>query len=769
LTEQSSFSTTWGAGLLRFEDHMLLKGRGEFIGDIRRAGMLSAAFVRSPHAHARIVQIESTGAISFPGVELVETGQTLSLDITPPLGGQHTATVARPVLARDLVRFVGEPLAVVVASDRYTAEDAAERIDVDFDPLPAIVDPFLAAQDDSVRLHALHSNVLMESYVDSGNVEQLLAAADIVVEASFRTNRCAAAPLEPRGAAAWVESGQLVMYSSTQAPHILRKLLASTFGLDLRAVRVICPDIGGGFGQKAHIYPEEVAVAALAMKVGRPVQWLEDRSENLAAASHARDQWIRARCGADRDGHLLVIDLDLVSDVGAYGAYPHGYALECLGTPSMVPGPYKLQAFRSRARAVATNKCPEGAYRGVGLPISTLVHERLIDCVANRLGLDPVEVRRRNFVQSAELPYRSLTGHVYDSGNYSLALERAAQAIEYERLKATQSRDQPLPERLGVGFAVYVEYTGMGSNVFKGRGMLGIPGTDSAHVAVESDGSISVWTSLPSIGQGTATTFAQVTASVLGLNPEHVHVRNTDTAAAELDGTGTFASRSAVAGGGAVVLASQELRQRLLDDAAESLEAAPEDIEIASGALRVVGTDRSISLSELASKAPSRYRTTASYDPPRPAYPYAAHACVVAVDTETGAVRIVRYAVVEDCGRVINPMIVEGQTQGAIVQGIGEALLESMLYDDVGQLKTSSFMDYLCPGPEELPEMRIDHIISPAPDSPTAAKGVGEGGTVGAPAAVANAIANALRDDTVANVLPITPEAILRALREKAG
>jgi aerobic carbon-monoxide dehydrogenase large subunit len=762
-------STSWGAGLLRFEDHMLLKGRGEFIGDIRRAGMLSAAFIRSPHAHARIVHIESMAATSFPGVELVETGQTLSLDITPPLGGPHTISVPRPVLAREVVRFVGEPLAVVVASDRYTAEDAAEGIDVDFDPLPALVDPFLAAQVGSVRLHALHSNVLMEDSVDSGNVDQLLGAADIVVEASFRTNRCAAAPIEPRGATAWFESGQLVMYSSTQAPHILRNLLASTFRLDLSGVRVICPDIGGGFGQKAHSYPEEVVVAALAMKLGRPVQWLEDRSENLAAASHARDQWIRARCGADRDGHLLAIDLDLVSDVGAYGVYPHGYALECLGTPSMVPGPYKLQGFRSRARAVATNKCPEGAYRGVGLPVSTLVHERLIDCVANRLGLDRVEVRRRNLIQSAELPYRSLTGHVYDSGDYSLALERAAQAIEYEGLKTSQTHDQRLSERLGVGFALYVEYSGMGSNVFKGRGMLGIPGIDSAHLAVEGDGSISVWTSLPSIGQGTATTFAQVTASVLGLNPKDVHVHNTDTAVAHVDGTGTFASRSAVVGGGAVVLAARELRQRLLDDAAAFLEAAPEDIEIVSGALAVVGTDRSISLSQLASNAPDRYRTMASYDPPRTAYPYAAHACVVAVDTETGGVRIIRYVVVEDCGRVINPMIVEGQSHGAIVQGIGEALLESMLYDDIGQLKTSSFMDYLCPGPEELPEMQIDHVISPAPDSPTAAKGVGEGGTVGAPAAVANAIANALRDDTVANVLPITPEAIVMALREKAG
>jgi carbon-monoxide dehydrogenase large subunit len=457
----------------------------------------------------------------------------------------------------------------------------------------------------------------------------------------------------------------------------------------------------------------------------------------------------------------LALDVDVTCDTGAYPVYPHGHILEALGTPAMIPGPYRLERYRSRSRAIATNKCPEGAYRGVGLPVSALVHERLMDLLALELGLDRAEVRRRNLITADELPYATVTHQRYDSGDYRLALERALEAIGYEGFAAEQARARDEGRALGLGIASYVEYSGMGSAVFHGRGMIGIAGVDRAWMSLEEDGTVTVTTTLPSMGQGLATTFAQLAAAQLGLDPGRVRVRQPDTASGPGDGTGSFASRTAIAGGGAIGAGAEELIRRLLEGTSDRLEVAIEDLELRDGYVGVKGSPgQQLSFAELASADPQRYRVDGAFDPPTTAYPYATHVCVVEVDPETGGVTLLRYVVAEDCGRIINPLVVEGQAHGAVAQGIGGALYESVVYGDDGQLVTGSLMDYLVPGATELVSLELAHLEIPAPGSPNGAKGVGEGGTLAPGPAIANAVSDALGVEF--NELPLTPERVRR-------
>ena len=454
----------------------------------------------------------------------------------------------------------------------------------------------------------------------------------------------------------------------------------------------------------------------------------------------------------------------MICDIGAYGVYPHGPILEALGTPAMIPGPYRLQRYRARSRAVATNKCPEGAYRGVGLPVSALVHERMMDVLAGELGIDRAEVRRRNLIAADELPYTTVTHQQYDSGDYIQALERALQAIGYASFE-TERRDARAQGRvLGLGIASYVEYSAMGSAVFHGRGMIGIPGVDRAWLSLDEHGEITVSTTLPSMGQGLATTFAQLTAEALGLDPASVRVRQPDTVAGPGEGTGTFASRSAVTGGGAIKVGADELIRRLLEDAAERLEASLDDLELRDGHVGVRGSPgQQLGFGELASADPDRYHVEGAFDPTSTTYPYATHACVVEVDPMTGSVEILRYVVAEDCGRIINAAVVEGQAHGAVAQGVGGALYESIVYDGEGQLLSASLMDYLVPTAAELVNLELQHLEIPAPGSPNGAKGVGEGGTLAPGAALANAVSDALGVEL--NELPLTPERVREAAR----
>jgi carbon-monoxide dehydrogenase large subunit len=748
-----------GRRMLRVEDRPLLLGQAGFVDDVQLPGMLHARFVRSSAAHARVRGVDLEAARRAPGVQGAFAAADVGLPpLVPPIENSSAHSPPRPLLADDVARFVGEPLAVVVADSPYLAEDAAGLAEVSLEELPAVTDPIDAAA--AEPLHDHPTNVLFESRIEVGEPDDAFAAAELVIERTFRNPRVCAVPIEPRGTVAEPRDGGVRLLASTQVPHQMASIVAELLALPRVRVTVGTTDVGGGFGQKAHTYPEDVLVAWLALRLGRPVKWVEDRSENLISASHARDQVVSVRAAVDRDGVLMALEADVVCDTGAFGVFPHGHVLEALGTPAMIPGPYRLRNYRARARSVVTNKCPEGAYRGVGLPVSALVHERLMDVLAGELGIDRAEIRRRNFIRSHEMPYTTVTHQRYDSGDYELALDRALEAVGYDGFAREQTRARSEGRLLGLGISSYVEYTAMGSAVFGGRGMVGIAGYDGAWLELGPGGKVLVWTTLPAIGQGVQTTFAQMTAEALGVETASVTVERSDTAVGDIDGTGTFASRSAVSGGGAIVEAAAELRRRLLDDAAERLEAASVDLELADGQVYVAGSpSRSVALADLVSASePGRYEVGARFDPPATAYPYATHACVVEVEADTGAVRILRYVVSEDCGRIINPLVVEGQTHGAVAQGVGGTLYESVAYDPDGQPLMGSLMDYLVPTAVEIPALELSHLEIPAPDSPNGAKGVGEGGTLAPPAAIANAVSDALGVEC--NELPLVPERI---------
>jgi aerobic carbon-monoxide dehydrogenase large subunit len=752
-----------GRPLPRVEDRPLLTGSATFVDDVALPEMLHVAFLRSPVAHARIARIDLEAARAHGGVAAaLDAAELAAPPLVSPCETPNAFSAPRPLLAEGVVRFAGEPIAVVAAVSRYAAEDALDRIELDLEPLEAVVDPNRGLADDAPRVHDHDSNLYVEMRIELGEVDAAFQEAAVVVERTLRHGRLTALPIEPRGVVAEPDGEGVRLLASTQGPHKLQLAVAEAMGVPRERVRVVCAAVGGGFGQKAHVYPEEVVVALLARGLGRPVKWTEDRSENILAASHARDQLLRVRAAADRDGRLLGLDVEQIVDQGAYGTYPHGAVLEALTTPAMLPGPYRLPALRVHGRSVATNKCPQGAYRGVGFAVSAYVHERMIDALALELDLDAAEIRRRNLVRPDEMPYTSLTHQTYDGGNYPAALELALAAVGYQSFADEQRRARSDGKLLGIGLCCYVEPTGMNSRVFQGRGMVGIEGFDGAHVTLDGSGKATVWTTTPAIGQGSDTTFAQLVADMLELDPSEVRVAPSDTAVGGLAGTGTFASRSAVSAGGALGEAGSELRRRLLEDAGQRLEAAVSDLELVGGAVRVVGSpSASVSIRDLVSVAePGRYAVSAQWDPPSVAYPYATHACVVEIDPETGGVRILRYAIAEDCGRVINPLIVEGQIHGATLQGIAEALYESLVYDEDGQLQTASLMDYLVPTAGEAPLLVLDHLETPSPTSANGVKGVGEGGTVGAPAAVAGAVSNALGVEVTE--LPIPPEQMWR-------
>ena len=760
-----------GSPVLRTEDRPLLTGAGQYLDDIGLPGSLHTRFFRSPSAHAVIERLDLEAARSSPGVRAAFSHADLNLGpMRAPIEHPDAILPSRPLLANEVVRFVGEPVVMVVADSAYAAEDALDAVEMELSPREAMSDPIRAIEADAPPLHEWDSNELYDSVVDVGDVDEGFEEAAVVVERSFVHQRCNATPIEPRGVIAAPDGDGVLVWSSTQVPHKLRNLLTGFLDLPAERVRIRCPDLGGGFGLKCHAYPEEVVVAWAALQLGAPIKWVEDRRENLLASSHARDQLLRIRAAADDDGRLLALEADIICDGGAYGVHPHGHILEALGTPALLPGPYRLPAYRARTRVVATNKCPAGAYRGVGLVVAAFVHERVMDLLAGELGLDRAEIRRRNFIHSDEMPYRTLTGLRYDSGDYASALETALEAIDYDGFRAEQERARGEGRLLGIGISSYVETTGLNSMAFRGRGMMGMAGYDGAHIALDGEGGATVWTTLPAIGQGVDTTFAQMVAEQLGLEFSMVRVERVDTGVGDLDGTGTIASRSAISGGGAIATVTTELRARLLEDAGERLEAAVDDLEIVGGSVRVVGSPaQAVSVAALVVASPERFAESGHFDPPQVAFPYATHACRVEVDAETGAVTIERYVIVEDCGRMINPIIVKGQVHGAVAQGFGGTLYEHFVYDaDTGEPRSGSLMDYVVPGATELPTMELHHQEIPAPDSPNGAKGVGEGGALAPPGVIANAVSDALGVEM--NELPLTPERVRRAVaRSSAG
>jgi carbon-monoxide dehydrogenase large subunit len=771
----------------RQEDPPLLMGRAHFMGDQMLPGLLAVKFLRSPHAHARIVGIDMRQARARPGVEAVVSGADLAASTRPiraAMSGSGYKESRWPALAQGKVRFVGEPVAAVVAVDPYRAEDALEAITVTYDPLPAVTEAEASMRPEAPRLHdELPDNILFQTHFEQGGVQAALESAEIKLSETFRHARCSSSPMEPRGVMASLDpvDGVLTVWASSQAPHLLRSGLAEALGMPDSRIRVLCPAVGGGFGPKMHLYPEDVVVAELARRLRRPLRWLEDRRENLLASAQARDHVSHVEVAAQRDGTLLALRATLICDAGAYSMYPVTAALEPLTAAGILPGPYRIPALAYDAYAVATNKCPAGAYRGVGMALSTFVRERVVDMVARRAGLDPAEVRRRNFIEAGELPFATASGLVVDSGNFADSHERALAAADYEKLRAEPRRTATGKFR-GVGVSAYTEFTGMGSGTFRRRGMVQVSGHDAATVRVEPTGEVRGFVSAASQGQGHATTLAQVLADELGVELAAVTIIQGDTERCPY-GSGSFASRSMVVSGGALLLAARRVREKIGRIAGHMLEAAPEDLAIESGTIGVRGAPgRTLTVADVARLA---YRpasgtlppgldpaleATQYYDPPPATFANGTHLAVVEVDPETGQVEVLRHVIVEDCGTMVNPMIVEGQTHGAVAQGIGNALYEHFAYDETGQPLTTTFMDYLIPGTMEVPPMEVIHVETPPAVSVSGFKGMAEGGTIGAPAAVANAIADALAPLGIeVRDLPLTPDRLYRLIREKSS
>ena len=764
----------------RREDPRLLTGRGRYVGDIELPRLLHVAFVRSVHAHARLRAIDVTAAAARPGVVTVLTGRDpafadLCIRARSALPGY--VETAQPILAWPVARHVGEALAAVVGTDRYDVEDAAALVHVDAEALPAAVDVLKATGENAPPVHeAAPGNAFLVRRFQGGDVEAALASAAAVVDRTFRTNRQCAAPLEGRGGVAdWsAPEGRLTLWSGTQVPHLARHLLAEILGLAENRLRVVAPDVGGGFGVKAILYPEDVALCVLAMHLGRPVKWVEQRREAMQASAHARDHHYAVRAGFDAGGRLLALDVRAACNAGAYSVTPWTAGIEALMAGGLLTGPYKLAHFRCEVTAVATHTTPAGPYRGVARPATTFVMERVLDLGARALGVDPVEIRRVNLIGPADMPYTSATRLVHDSPTYPVCFEKAVAAIDYAGFRAEQARLRARGCHVGIGFAVYNELTGLGQAASAGPRMPFRTGHEGATVRMDPSGAVTVLAGVTSQGQGLETTLAQLVAGELGVPVDAVRVVLGDTDATPF-GLGAFASRQAVIGGGAALRAGRALRDKIARIAAHVLEAAAEDLEVAEGRVSVRGApDRALALVEVARIAHLETHRlppdlepgldiTRFYDPIRGTFAAGAQAAIVQVEPETGAIAIRRWVCVEDTGRIINPLIVEGQVHGAIAQGIGGALAEHLVYDEAGQLLTGTFMEYALPTAGVIPRLETQHVEEPAANL-AGVRGVGEGGTLGPAAVLANAVADALAPLGVEpNELPLSPSRVWTA------
>jgi aerobic carbon-monoxide dehydrogenase large subunit len=774
-----------GQPLRRKEDHRLLTGRGRFTGDMTRPGLLHAAFVRCPFGAAVLGKIDTDAALSLPGVAAVATSADLGdPQLLATLERPEFVAVPMPVLAAGRSRFAGEPVAVVAAADEYIAQDAAELVDVSWEPADAVASIEAAGSAGAPRVHdEAAGNCLVDLLMfDDPNLEQIFADAHVVVGATFTSSRLSALPLEARACLAeWDDrDDQLVLHVSTQVPHQVRSAAAEALGLAERQVRVIAPDVGGGFGLKCVVGREELAVAALARRLRRPVRWVEDRQESLTASFHGHEQRYQVRAAFADDGRLLGLDADIQCDVGAYSVYPFTCAVEPLMAATELPGVYKVPAYRARGRAIATNKAPTAPYRGVSRPQIVLVMERLMEKAARSLGMSSLDLRRRNLISPGEFPYIGVNGISYDEGSYRESLDLAEQQVKeagWDRLATGLGSEGLLA---GIGYACFSERTGYGTPTMAQRRMRMTPGYDTAQVRMDPTGEVVVTTGTCGHGQGHETTFAQIVADRLGAHPSQVRLRQGDTDLVAY-GWGTFASRSIVIGGGAAARAADVVAGQLKLAASSMLEADPGDIELTGGRAQVRGdADASVAISDVARAVyfrahtvpePARYKleATASFDPAG-TFSNACHAALVAVDPGTGAVRVYRYLVVEDCGVVINPMVVDGQVQGGVVQGIAAALLEQVRYDETGQPVTGSLMDYRAPTAADVPPICVSHLQTPSALTDTGAKGMGEGGLIGAPAAVLNAVNAALAGRAPdLDHIPVLPAHVSAALAATEG
>jgi carbon-monoxide dehydrogenase large subunit len=754
----------------------MLLGRGRFVADMPRTGTLYVSFVRSPFASARISSIDVSKAKSVDGVVEVLTGKDFGDPfLQAVLERDEFKPTQMPMLASDRVRFVSEPVAVVIAEDAYAAEDGVEAVEVEYDIEPVVMDIAAALKADA-EVHSGTGNCLVDLIMfDDPALDGIFRDAPLTIDATFTSARVSALPMEGRATLAeWDDrDGQVIVHTSTQVPHQTRSGIAQALNIPERSVRVIAPDVGGGFGQKCVVSREEVILAAAAMRLRKPLIWVEDRQENLTASVHGHEQEYDVQAAFDQDGRIIGLAADIRCDIGAYSVFPFTCAVEPLMAATELPGIYKVPAYRARGRGFTTNKAPTAPYRGVSRPQIVLVMERLMEKAAAKLGIDPVEIRRRNMILPGEFPYVGVNQISYDEGSYLESLDLTEKKITEAGWYA--ERDQLREQGLyaGIGFSCFSERTAYGTPTMSQRRMRMTPGYDTAHVRMDPSGEVIVTTGTCGHGQGHETTFAQIVADQLGVHPDQVRLRQGDTDLTSY-GWGTFGSRSIVIGGGAARKAADVVAGRLRKVAAHLLEVSENDVELKEGMAGVRGVpDVSLPIAELARivhfqthKLPEEVRygleARETADPPG-TFSNACHAVLVSVDPGTGEIKARKFMVVEDCGVIINPLVVDGQVRGGVAQGIAAALYERITFDAEGQPTSATLMDYLVPTATEICPIEIHHLETPSQFSENGSKGMGEGGTIGAPAAVLNAVNDALAHTGAEfDHIPVMPEDVLR-------
>ncbi len=777
-----------GRAMKRKEDPRMITGRASYVDDLVLPGMVHAAIVRSPEAHATITSIDTSAAAARDDVVAVFTGQELAADFAAPLAmvwappGVEIHTPECWPLARNEVKHVGDPVAVVVGTDRYSVVDAAEDVVVEYESKPVVVDPEQALEDSSPLVwEQFGTNRTHEFKVAGGDIDAALSEADVVVEQRMVNHRTAGAAIEPRGAIGDPRAESLTLYSSTQIPHIARFVLSGILGVPEDKLRVVAPDVGGGFGSKLQVYGEEALVLALAKRLGRPVKWTESRSENMTTSHHGRDQINYVTLGARRDGTLTGLKVRVVADLGAYQLLLTPFIPE-LGFPVM-GGAYRIPAVDLTFEGVFTNKFCTDAIRGAGRPEATYWMELIMDKLAAELDMDPLELRRKNFIGADEFPFTTALDITYDSGNYEGTLDRLLEHLDLDAFRREQAELRERGVHRGVGFSTYVEVCGLAPSRAVGPQGVGLQAAfwESAMVRMHPTGSATVFTGTSPHGQGHDTGFAQIAADRLGIDPDNVDVIHGDTDQGPW-GWGTYGSRSLAVGGEAVARAAERVQEKAKRICAALLEAAPEDIELADGKFAVRGSpEKSRTMAEIAGAAhipPQELpadiepglEETAFYDPENFVFPFGAHACVVDVDVETGKVELVRYVAVDDCGPAINPLLIDGQVHGGVTHAIGQALYEQVVYDADGQLVTGTFVDYALPTAAELPSFETDRTETPSPVNSLGVKGVGEAGTIAATPAITAAVLDALRPLGVEWIdMPLTPMRVWQAIEQAKG
>lgn len=760
-----------GQRIKRKEDPRMITGTATYLDDIKLPGMHYAVLIRSPHAAARLGRIDASAALEFPGVAGVFTHADLDGIGNVPTGVNLPGLriPEHPVLASDRVYYVGHPVAVVVATDPAVARDAADRVEVEYEPGPAVADPEKALEPGAPPVHPQWpDNISFVYKQENGDVDAAFAEAEVVVRQRMEQPRVVASPMEPRGAIGDFRTaeGSLTLHSSTQIPHLLRSIAAATLGVDEHKMRVIAPEVGGGFGCKADVYAEELLVCFLSRKLGKPVKWVESRREHFQACSQGRGHVDYYEIAAKRDGSILGLKVKIIQDIGS-----HQQLLTAL-IPTlsvlMLPGLYRCKTFRAEVVGAFTNCFPTDAYRGAGRPEATYGIERIVDCLAAELRMDPAELRFKNFIEPQQFPYATGTGLIYDSGNYAATLRKALETIDYAGLREQQRAAREQGKLMGIGISTYGEICAFGPSPYTPAG-----GWESATVRIEPSGKVTVHTGVSPHGQGEETTFAQIAADQLGVSIDDVAIVHGDTAIVQY-GIGTFGSRGTAVGGTAMFLAIEELKKKIEKYGAMLLES--NDVQFLQGNVVCNKTGKTASLASIAGasyramKLPAGTEpglvATSFWEPANFTFPFGAHVCVTEVDAETGDVQIVRYLAIDDCGKIINPLIVAGQIHGGIAQGIGQALYERMVYDDSGQLLSGEYTDYAIPKASMMPWIESHHTETPSPVNPLGVKGVGEAGAIGAPPAIVNSVADALSHLGIRHLdMPLTPERVWSALQ----